>query len=185
MKERVVLVDKAGNEIGCEDKIAVHVNGALHRAFSIFVFSSQGKLLIQQRNWSKYHTPGLWSNTCCSHPRPGEVLAQAVRRRLIEEMGFVCDLVEMFTCRYELMLDNNMIEHELNHVFIGCYDGDPLPDPAEVEDWRWQNMQDLSGEVSRSPDLFTPWFKLMMKDYDSLFAEALRGGGAKRENGNG
>ena len=178
MEERVVLVDKVGNEIGNEDKMAAHVNGALHRAFSIFVFNSKGKLLIQQRNRSKYHTPRLWSNTCCSHPRPGEALAQAVPRRLAEEMGFVCDLAEMFSCRYELTLDNNMIEHELNHVFIGFYDGDPVPDPGEVEDWRWQTLQNLCGEVSRSPDSFTPWFKLIIKDYYSLFDKALRGGGA-------
>jgi isopentenyl-diphosphate delta-isomerase len=177
MKEQVVLVDKAGNEIGCADKISVHVNGTMHRAFSIFVFSSQGKLLIQQRNRSKYHTPGLWSNTCCSHPRPGEALAQAVQRRLAEEMGFVCDLAEIFSCSYELQLDNKMIEHELNHVFIGYYDGDPVPDPAEVEDWRWQTLQNLGGEVSRSPGSFTPWFKLIMQDYDSFLCKALRRGG--------
>jgi len=176
MKERVVLVDKAGHEIGSEDKMSVHVTGALHRAFSIFVFSSQGKLLIQQRNGSKYHTPGLWSNTCCSHPRPGEALAGAVQRRLAEEMGFICELSELFTCRYELRLDNNMIEHELNHVFIGFYDGYPLPDPAEVEDWRWQALQDLCGEMNRSSAAFTPWFKLIIRDYGSFFYKALRRG---------
>lgn len=178
MRERVVLVDKAGNELGSEDKMAVHVKGALHRAFSIFVFNSGGELLIQQRNGGKYHTPDLWSNTCCSHPRPGEALAHAARRRLAEEMGFVCDLAEIFSCHYELQLAGKMIEHEFNHVFVGFYDGDPVPNPAEVQDWRWQTLQDLGGEVSRSADSFTPWFKLIMRDYDSFLYKAVRRGGA-------
>lgn len=178
MKELVVLVDRAGKELGCEEKMSAHVNGVLHRAFSIFVFNSLGELLVQRRNKNKYHTPGLWSNTCCSHPRPGEALSRAARRRLAEEMGFVCDVVEVFSFCYELRLENNMIEHEFNHVFIGFHDNDPVPDPAEVEDWRWRTIQALSADMKRSPDSFTPWFTLMIKDYNSFFAKALLGGGA-------
>lgn len=178
MKELVIVVDSADNEVGSEEKFAVHANGLLHRAFSLFVFNSQGNLLLQQRNRNKYHTPGLWSNTCCSHPRPGETLDAAVRRRLLEEMGFCCDVKEIFSFRYELPLENTMIEHEYNHVFIGFHDGDPLPDPAEVEAWRWLSLAEVRAEAARRPHLFTPWFTLILHDYGNLFDKALTAGKA-------
>lgn len=173
METQVILVDKTDHEIGCAEKQLAHVQGLLHRAFSLFVFNSRGELLIQQRNRHKYHTPGLWSNTCCSHPRPGEYLEAAVHRRLQEEMGFDCELKELFSCSYRLELDNGLIEHENNHVCIGFFDGEPWPDPAEVDDWRWQSLEHLATENDRSSPLFTPWFCLIIHNYKARLHDAI------------
>ncbi|MEA3546487.1 MAG: isopentenyl-diphosphate Delta-isomerase [Thermodesulfobacteriota bacterium] len=184
MKEQVVLVDQADNIIGREEKLLAHLQGDLHRAFSIFVFNSSGELLIQQRSKKKYHTPGLWSNTCCSHPRPGEELGIAVHRRLQEEMGFNCELLKIFSCYYKLKLDNNLIEHEHDHVFIGFFDGEPGPDPTEVENWQWLSMERIMEKMSNSPHLFTPWFTLIIHDYGSQIFNALSGPVTGKINGN-
>ena len=173
MEELVVLVDQADQVVGTGEKLLVHLRGDLHRAFSIFIFNSSGELLLQQRNREKYHTPGLWSNTCCSHPRPGEELGSAARRRLWEEMGFTCKLREIFSCYYKLQLDKNLIEHEHDHIFIGFFDGKPQPDPAEVANWRWLTLEKIYGEMKKSPSLFTPWFALIMQNYASQLYKAL------------
>ncbi len=173
MKKKVVLVDKADNPIGSAEKMQVHLQGELHRAFSIFVFNSSQELLIQQRNKSKYHTPGLWSNTCCSHPGPGEELEISAHRRLREEMGFCCNLQKIFVCSYNLKLDNNLIEHENDHVFIGRFDGVPLPDPDEVMNWQWLSLENLKKQIKTSAYLFTPWFTLIVHDHISQLLNAL------------
>ncbi|MGC8851384.1 MAG: isopentenyl-diphosphate Delta-isomerase, partial [Candidatus Micrarchaeia archaeon] len=139
--EQVILVDENDRELGVGEKMEVHRNGQLHRAFSIFVFNSDGKLLIHQRAKEKYHSGGLWTNTCCSHPRPGEKLDEAIHRRLVEEMGFDCPLKEVFSFVYQVKFENGLFEHELDHVYIGKFDGDPKPNPAEVMDWKWVDLR--------------------------------------------
>lgn len=164
-ESRVVLVDRNDRAVGSAEKQLAHVHGLLHRAFSLFVFNSRGELLLQRRNKGKYHTPGLWSNTCCSHPGPDEDLTTAIHRRLPEEMGFDCQLRKTFMCHYHLELDNQLIEHENNHVCVGLSDQDPDPNPAEVEDWRWLNLDDLFEEINAAAWSFTPWFRLILQDY--------------------
>ncbi|MCX6767309.1 MAG: isopentenyl-diphosphate Delta-isomerase [Candidatus Micrarchaeota archaeon] len=157
--EQVVLVDEKDREIGTGEKMAVHREGKLHRAFSIFVFNSKGELMIHRRAKEKYHSGGLWTNTCCSHPRPGEKLEEAVHRRLKEEMGLDCPLKEVFHFVYKVKFGNGLFEHELDHVFTGKYDGNPKPDPEEVEDWKWVGMLELEKDVKKNPDNYTYWFK--------------------------
>ncbi|MEK7619489.1 MAG: isopentenyl-diphosphate Delta-isomerase, partial [Patescibacteria group bacterium] len=130
MQENCILVDETDHEIGTEEKMATHERGLLHRAFSVFVFNASGELLLQQRAFEKYHSAGLWTNTCCSHPRPGEETLAAAYRRLQEEMGFDCPLNEMFTFRYLAPFPNGLTENEVDHVFFGMYDGPVNPNPA-------------------------------------------------------
>jgi isopentenyl-diphosphate Delta-isomerase len=158
--EYVILVDRDDVALGCSPKQAAHVAGRLHRAFSVFVFDSQGRMLLQRRAKSKYHSGGLWTNTCCSHPRPGESTPAAARRRLREEMGFSCPLAPAFAFTYRADVGDGLIEHEYDHVFIGRYDGTPSPDPAEVEDWRWVTPADVADELREEPGRFTCWFRV-------------------------
>lgn len=174
MTEFVVLVDKEDNPIGKEEKLRAHLKGSLHRAFSLFVFNSREQLLIQKRSDLKYHTPGLWSNSCCSHPRPGETSFSAAKRRISEEMGFSCNIRSLFSCYYYMELNNKLIEHEKNQILIGNYDGEPNPDPQEVSDWKWLTLDNLTEEIKVSPGQFTPWFLLIMKQYFSLIGDALK-----------
>lgn len=162
MQDRVILVDRLGREIGTEEKLKAHRGGKLHRAFSIFIFNAKGELLLQKRAETKYHSGGLWTNTCCSHPRPGESHYCAARRRLKEEMGFDSELTEFFSFIYHTKLDNNLFEHELDHVFVGNYDGHPVPNPDEVDDWKWINIDSLERDVGENPDRYTHWFKLIL-----------------------
>lgn len=143
MKEFVVLVDQDDQKLGLMEKQQAHVAGLLHRAFSVFVFNSKGELMIQQRAANKYHSPTLWTNTCCSHPRDNETYEQAAHRRLQEEMGFDCQLDFKFSFIYKAHLDNNLTEHELDHVFIGTFDDEPNLNPDEVMAYRWVELQDL------------------------------------------
>ena len=159
MEEWIILVDENDKEIGIDEKIKVHREGKLHRAFSIFVFNSKGELLLQKRAKTKYHSGGLWTNTCCSHPRAGESLGKNVHRRLKEEMGFDCELKEIFSFTYHATFDNHLIEHEYDHVFIGKFDGEPAPNPEEVDHWKWMDMEELKAEVQKNPDNYTYWFK--------------------------
>ncbi len=161
MSDQVVLVDQEGRPVGTADKMAAHRQALLHRAFSVFVFDSQGRMLIQRRNRSKYHSGGLWSNTCCSHPRPGEGVAEAAHRRLQEEMGFDCDLREVLQFTYRAEFDNGLTEHEYDHVLLGTFDGSPAPDPAEVEDWEWVAPAELLARMEEHPGQYTPWFRLI------------------------
>jgi isopentenyl-diphosphate delta-isomerase len=165
--EHVILVDRRDVAIGVRAKRDAHVDGALHRAFSIFAFDSHGRMLLQRRATAKYHSGGLWSNTCCSHPRPGEDTAAAAQRRLFEEMGFNCPLETAFSFVYRADVGDGLIEHEYDHVFIGRFDGDPAPDPAEVEDWRWIDPAALYHELLEQPGRFTYWFRVALEELRS------------------
>ncbi|MBI5332111.1 MAG: isopentenyl-diphosphate Delta-isomerase [Candidatus Aenigmarchaeota archaeon] len=163
MKEIIILVDENDREIGSEEKIAAHENGGkLHRAFSIFIFNKEGKMLIQRRAKSKYHCPGLWTNTCCSHPNKGEALEKAVHRKLKQEFGFDTDLKETFSFIYKADFDNGLTEHEFDHVFIGRYDGKPLPNPDEIDDCKWVDPNWLRKDIKEHPENYTPWFRIIL-----------------------
>lgn len=159
-EEKVILVNEKDRAIGVAEKIKAHREGRLHRAFSIFIFNAEGKLLIQRRTTTKYHSGNLWTNTCCGHPRPGEPLLKAAHRRLKEEMGFTCELKEVFSFIYEATLDNHLYEKEFDHVMIGRFDGDPGPDPAEASDWQWIDLKRLRKKIQKNPDDYTPWLKI-------------------------
>ena len=167
MKEFVVLVDQDDQKLGLMEKQQAHVAGLLHRAFSVFVFNSNGELMIQQRAASKYHSPTLWTNTCCSHPRDHETYEQAAHRRLQEEMGFDCDLEFKFSFIYKAHLDNNLTEHELDHVFIGTFDEEPQLNPDEVMAYRWVDLMDLKKDIEKNPQNYTAWFKIIFENYVS------------------
>ncbi|MEO8068163.1 MAG: isopentenyl-diphosphate Delta-isomerase [Flavobacteriales bacterium] len=156
-EESVVLVDEQDNAIGAMGKMEVHRSGLLHRAFSVFVFNEKGQLLLQRRAPGKYHSAGLWTNTCCGHPRPGEDLQGAAQRRLMEEMGIACALERNFSFTYTADVGNGLRENELDHVFSGSYSGDPHPDPEEADAWRAIALDALELEMAREPHRFTPW----------------------------
>ena len=172
MQEHVILVDRMDRKIGTEEKLKAHREGKLHRAFSVFVFNSLGELLLQKRSETKYHSGGLWTNTCCSHPRPDETLHGAAKRRLNEEMGFDCELIGLFSFIYHAELENNLFEHELDYVFAGRYDGQPIPNPDEVADWKWMDIEKLKRDVGEHPERYTYWFKLILhrvvKQYEKI-----------------
>lgn len=162
--DKVVLVDENDNEIGTEEKIKAHENGGkLHRAFSVFVFNSKGELMLQKRAKSKYHFGGLWTNTCCSHPQPDEPIEETVHKKLQQEMGFDTDLREAFTFTYRAEHENGLTEHELDHVFIGNFEGEPNPDPEEADDWKWISKEDIRKDVEEDPDNYTPWFRVALE----------------------
>ena len=167
MKEFVVLVDQDDQKLGLMEKQQAHVAGLLHRAFSVFVFNSNGELMIQQRAASKYHSPTLWTNTCCSHPRDNETYEQAAHRRLEEEMGFDCELDSKFNFIYKAHLENDLIEHELDHVFIGTFDDEPKLNPDEVMAYRWVELDDLKKDMEKNPQNYTAWFKIIFEHYVS------------------
>ena len=160
MEEFVILVDQEDKEIGVMEKMQAHIEAKLHRAFSVFIFNSKGELLLQQRAFTKYHTPGLWTNTCCSHPRPGESTADAAHRRMVEEMGFDCDFEEVFNFLYKAKFTNELTEHEVDHVFIGFSDTLPVINREEVEDYHYTTMKTLTKEIKDSPENFTIWFRI-------------------------
>ena len=161
--EQLILVDASDRELGVGEKMQVHRAGALHRAFSVFVFDRSGRLLMQKRAADKYHSGGLWSNTACGHPRPGEATLGAARRRLHEEMGFDCELREAFQFLYRAELGEALVEHEYDHVFVGKYEGDPAPDPSEVSEWRWVTLGELLKGLSEQPHLYSRWLKLAVE----------------------
>ena len=163
-EERVILVDAEDAPIGTAGKLEAHERGALHRAFSVFVLNDAGEILLQRRAAMKYHGGGLWSNSCCGHPRPGEATAAAARRRLWEEMSIDCPLDPVFSFTYRAEMPGGLTEHEIDHVFVGRASLDPEPDPAEVEAWRWASPDQILAQLAEDPALYTPWF-----------AEALRG----------
>ena len=160
--ERVILVDAGDRPLGDGDKLDAHRLGQLHRAFSIFVFNAKGEVLLQRRADEKYHFAGCWSNSCCGHPRPGELTARAAVRRLGEELGFQTPLTEQMQLIYRAEDPRSgLIEHEYLHVFRGHYVDDPRPDPAEVGAWRWASVGAVRRGLVKSPHLFTPWFQLI------------------------
>jgi isopentenyl-diphosphate delta-isomerase len=160
MEDRVILVDESDQEIGSEEKLEAHRQGKLHRAFSIFVFNPEGQVLLQKRSTKKYHSDGLWTNTCCSHPRPGEPMEKEIQRKLEQEMGFECDLQWIFNFTYKVEFQNQLIEHEIDHVFIGRYDGSPKPNPEEVDDWKWMDLEALINDLKTNPETYSYWLKM-------------------------
>lgn len=159
-EEQVILVDENDLEIGAEKKGIVHLQGKLHRAFSIFIFNSCGNWLLQQRALTKYHSAGLWSNTCCSHPRPGESLQIATSRRLKEEMGLQCKLKEIFSITYQVNFIDGLSEYEFDHIFIGKSDDQPIPNPQEVNQWKWIHTDELKQDILINSGNYTYWFKI-------------------------
>jgi isopentenyl-diphosphate delta-isomerase len=169
IEEKVIVVNEHDGAIGVEDKTRAHLLGVLHRAFSIFVMNSAGQLLLQRRALAKYHSRGLWSNTCCGHPRPGESINQASRRRLREEMGFEADLESVFQFRYRADLEEGLIENEYDHVLVGLFDGVPEPNPAEVAEYRWIDPTTLSLDLEAHPESYTYWFRI---SFDRVFEQS-------------
>ncbi len=166
--EYIVTVDEQDTETGYMEKLEAHRRGILHRAFSVIIFNQKGEMLLQKRAATKYHSPGLWSNTCCSHQRRGETLIQAVSRRLQEELGFTCDCKEIFHFIYRVEFDNGLIEHELDHVFLGYYNGIVSPNKEEVGDIKWVDLTKLSKDRKEHPERFTYWFKILMDQPELL-----------------
>lgn len=162
MNDAVILVDEHDNETGYADKLEAHRKGLLHRAFSVLIFNSAGELLLQKRAGSKYHSAGLWTNTCCSHPRPNESMADAVQRRLKEEMGLACPTNFVYKFLYRAELDRGLIEHELDYVFIGTCDDKPVINTHEVSDWKFASVSEIRRDLVKNPESFTFWFKEIM-----------------------
>jgi isopentenyl-diphosphate delta-isomerase len=161
----VILVDEHDRPIGVREKQLAHVEGCLHRALSIFIFDASGeRMLLQQRAAEKYHSGGLWSNTCCSHPAPGEETSAAAHRRLIEELGFDCDLEFAFSFIYRAEVGDSLVEHELDHVFIGRCDVNAIPDPAEISAVEWRCVPDVVADVARQPARYSPWFAIALEE---------------------
>ncbi len=157
--EQVILVDTQDNPIGLMEKMEAHEKGLLHRAFSVFIFNDKNELLLQQRASHKYHSGGLWTNTCCSHPRDGEETIDAGKRRLNEEMGFQCAISPALSFIYKAELDNELTEHEFDHVLIGKYNADPQPNPDEVSNWKFVNLEELAVDLQENPENYTVWFQ--------------------------
>jgi len=164
MAEYVILVDEKDNEIGSMEKIEAHEKAVLHRAFSIFVFNDAGQMMLQQRALSKYHSPGLWTNTCCSQSPSWESLEDATSRRIVEEMGFSCEMNEVMSFIYKAPFDHGLTEYELDHVFIGTYSDDPAISRDEVENWKWVDVEKLLLDVKENPEAYTVWFRIALKE---------------------
>lgn len=168
-EELVILVDKDDQKVGLMPKMEAHEKALLHRAFSVFVFNDKNELMLQQRAFSKYHSPGLWTNTCCSHQRDGETNIEAGKRRLQEEMGFVTELTEITSFIYKAPFDNGLTEHEYDHVMVGHYNGDPNINPDEVAAWKWMPLEAVKHDIEQQPNLYTAWFKIIFeKFYDHI-----------------
>ena len=168
-KEKVILVDVNDNQIGLMEKIEAHEKALLHRAFSVFVLNDKKELMLQRRALTKYHSPGLWTNTCCSHQREGESTLNAAKRRLMEEMGFVTELKEQFSFIYKAEFDNGLTEHEFDHVLTGIYNDEPLINTEEVAEWKWISLKEVKRQIEQNPEDFTPWFKIIFnKFYEKL-----------------
>lgn len=169
MEEQVILVDENDNQIGLMPKMEAHEKALLHRAFSVFIFNKNGDLMIQQRASTKYHSPLLWTNTCCSHQREGEKNIEAGQRRLFEEMGFITNLEEVFSFIYKASFDNGLTEHELDYVLIGNFDGKPKINKEEVEAYKWMSLEELKIDIENNPSIYTVWFQIIFnKSYKKL-----------------
>ncbi len=177
LEEQVILVNEHDQVLGSMDKMEAHVKGRLHRAFSVFIFDSNGKLLIQQRAAGKYHSGGKWTNTCCSHPRMGEKTTVAANRRLVEEMGMLCKLDCVFNFTYKTVIQKTITEYEFDHVFFGVSDQKPTPNPEEVADYRYISMLDLASELHQRPEQFTQWlqicFEQVLIHHNKIFQTAV------------
>ena len=173
-EDEVIVVDANDVAIGTAPKLEAHRRGLSHRAISVFVGDPRGSLLLQQRSAGKYHSGGLWTNTCCSHPRPGEDVHDAAMRRLDEEMGIACPLVFLFSMHYRANVSNELIEDEIVHVFGGRFSGVPNPNPLEVSDWVWRPSADIARDIDQRPDRYTIWFRKFHREYWSLINRNLR-----------
>ena len=172
MEEQVILVDIQDNQLGLMPKMEAHEKALLHRAFSVFVFNNKGELMLQQRAADKYHSPLLWTNTCCSHQRDGETNLEAGKRRLQEEMGFTCDLEEVFWFVYKAPFDNGLTEHELDHVMIGKFNDEPNINKEEVESYKWMTLEAVKADIEIQPEIYTEWFKIIFKESYSKLTNA-------------
>jgi isopentenyl-diphosphate delta-isomerase len=168
----VILVNEQDEAIGAMEKMQAHSRGLLHRAFSIFIFNSKGEMLLQQRALRKYHSAGLWTNACCSHPKPGEDIISAAHRRLSEEMGFDTDIKKAFTFTYQTFFDNGLTEHEYDHVLTGVYDGDIEPREKEVQDYCFMSLEDIRNSLESHPQKYTAWFKIAFPKLEEYLASA-------------
>ena len=167
-EEQVILVNSNDEKIGLMPKMEAHEKGLLHRAFSVFIFNDKNELMLQQRAANKYHSPLLWTNTCCSHQRDGESNLEAGKRRLQEEMGFVCELEEKTSFIYKAPFDNGLTEHELDHVMVGFYNENPTINREEVESFKWMKLQDVKDDIEIHPEIYTEWFKIIFDKYDNF-----------------
>ncbi|MEK9614670.1 MAG: isopentenyl-diphosphate Delta-isomerase [Flavobacteriaceae bacterium] len=164
-EERVILVDTDDNPVGTMPKMEAHEKAILHRAFSVFILNQKGQLMLQQRALHKYHSPGLWTNTCCSHQRVGEDNQSAGIRRIQEEMGFSVPLEPLFSFIYKAPFDNGLTEHELDHVLLGYYDQEPVINKEEVVSWKWMDLETLDHDIKESPQRYTVWFKIIFERF--------------------
>jgi len=168
-QEYVILVNEQDEVIGQMEKIEAHEKAVLHRAFSVFILNDKNEIMLQQRAHSKYHSPLLWTNTCCSHQRIDETNIEAGKRRLKEEMGFETDLKELFHFVYKAPFDNGLTEHELDHVMIGYFDDEPEINSEEVESWKWMAIGDIRQDMQENPDQYTIWFKIIFNEFSQHF----------------
>jgi isopentenyl-diphosphate delta-isomerase len=164
-EEKVILVNKLDEQIGLMAKLEAHEKGVLHRAFSVFVLNDKNEIMLQQRAHHKYHSPLLWTNTCCSHQREGETNIQAGTRRLYEEMGFSTEIKALFHFIYKAPFDNGLTEHELDHVMIGYYNENPVINPEEVEDWKWMRIEAVKTDMEVHPHHYTVWFRIIFDEF--------------------
>lgn len=174
LEENVILVNENDEQIGLMAKLEAHQKAVLHRAFSVFVLNNKNEIMLQQRARHKYHSPLLWTNTCCSHQREGETNIQAGSRRLFEEMGFNTELKELFNFIYKAPFDNGLTEHELDHVMIGYYNGAPVINQEEVEDWKWMKIEDVKIDMEIQPAIYTVWFKIIFDEFYHFLEENKR-----------
>jgi len=165
MEPTLILVDEQNNITGYGKKMQVHRDGQLHRAFSIFVVNQAGQLMLQRRAFEKYHSGGLWANTCCSHPLKGEDPSQTIHDRLLEEMGFDCELKPLFNFIYKAEFDNGLTEYELDQVYLGYYEGDAHPNPNEVCEWKWVDIDTLKMDLEKSPEQYVYWIKAAFGEF--------------------
>lgn len=170
-EEKVILVNERDEQIGLMPKLEAHEKAELHRAFSIFILNSKNEVMLQQRASQKYHSPLLWTNTCCSHQREGESNIQAGNRRLMEEMGFSTELKELFHFIYKAPFDNGLTEHELDHVMVGYFDGEPVINPEEVENWKWMDIDAIKEDMQMHPEKYTVWFKIIFDEFYHFLEE--------------
>ncbi len=165
MQEQVILVNEQDEQIGLMDKMEAHEKGLLHRAFSVFIFNAQDELLLQQRALHKYHSAGLWTNTCCSHPREGETNLAAAQRRLKEEMGFETELNLLDSFIYKAKFDNSLTEHEFDYIFTGRYENNPRINADEVAAFKWVDLDSLKLDIAKHPEQYTVWFKIALERF--------------------
>ncbi len=164
-EEKVILVNEQDEQIGLMPKMEAHEKAILHRAFSVFIFNDKNELLLQQRALTKYHSPSLWTNTCCSHQRDGESNIEAGKRRLKEEMGFVTELKETISFIYKAPFDNGLTEHEYDHVLLGNYNEEPVINETEVASWKWMLLNDVKADIKMNPKIYTEWFKIIFSKF--------------------